>query len=77
MPPIVPMPTAATKNTPERGLYILDFYDATGDEVLVAIGSDGRCIGWSPFKSHTYDQAHRLLEIQLEHADPLPLLRLV
>jgi hypothetical protein len=77
MPPIVPLPTAATKNTPERGLYILDFYDAAGDEVLVAIASDGRCVSWAPFKPQTYDEAYRLLEIQLEHADPLPMLRIV
>jgi hypothetical protein len=77
MPPIVPMPTAATKNVPARGLHVLNFYDATGDEVIVAIASDGRCIGWIPFKPHTYDQAYRLMEMQLDYADPLPLLRVV
>jgi hypothetical protein len=65
------------KVTPARGIYILDFYGPAGDELLVAITSCGRSVGMTPFKPHTYDEAYRLMELQLAHADPLPMLRAI
>jgi hypothetical protein len=58
------------KNPPERGLYVLSFYDAAGDEILVAITADGRCLDWRPFKPHTYDESHEILEYLLDTFDP-------
>jgi hypothetical protein len=64
---------------PARGVYTLDYYDAAGDVLLVAITSDGRRIAELPCKP---DEAavlkvKRILSRQLDDFDPVRVLRAI
>jgi hypothetical protein len=61
-----------------RGIWTLNFFDSAGAEIVVAIASDARCIGWMPFKPHTYDESHAIQEHILDTFDPpRPMLEVV
>jgi hypothetical protein len=62
---------------PARGVYTLDFYNAAGDFIAVAIGTDGKCVAWLPYKAESEDQVYATLNHLLDVADPEARLRVV
>jgi hypothetical protein len=70
--------TVGTVQPPRRGLYLLDFDDATGRRLLVAVTSTGRELLRVPVTDATYDLAYHFAEAALDEGDePGARLRLV
>jgi hypothetical protein len=53
-----------------RGVWTLNFFDAAGNEIVVAIASDARCIDWRSVTGDTREEAVAILRSTLDTHDP-------